>query len=89
MEQDQETETKEIIGDLLCPKGFMCCIEGLENISQATDIELEEYMKCLEEGAALCQFSVSFDSYYFCSCPVRINIWRNLGIESWGSYVKH
>ena len=89
MEEDISKEIREIISDIQCQHGLCCLETGHDKACKATDVGLKEYIKCLEEDASLCQFSVSFGSHYFCSCPLRVNICRNLRKEKWGSYLKH
>jgi hypothetical protein len=74
MEQRLEKELNALFGDFVCPKGFKCCTEGLENLCKTKSIELEEHLQCLEKSSWLCPFSVSFGIVYYCHCHLRMNI---------------
>jgi hypothetical protein len=45
---------------------------------KAKDIGLETHIECLEEDSLECQFSVAFGGLYYCHCPLRIYIAKNL-----------
>ncbi len=78
MEQDHQKELQELIGDLVCPKDFKCCTEGLEHLCKAREIGLETFLECLEEHPLECPFSVHFDDLYLCECPLRVYIAKEL-----------
>jgi hypothetical protein len=78
VEQDHEKKLKELIGDLVCPKDFKCCTEGLENLCKARDVGLETVVECLEEDPYVCPFSMSLGGMYYCKCPVRVYITKKL-----------
>jgi len=80
MEQDNRKEIEEIIGQLKCPKDFKCYRSGFETLCKAEDIGMKTYLKCLEEDASHCLFSMSFGSgsMYFCACPLRVYISKKL-----------
>jgi hypothetical protein len=79
VEQDIKKKIKEIIGEIQCPREFCCLKTGFDRSCKTKDIGLKAYLECLEEDASLCQFSVSFGSTYFCSCPLRVYICKKLG----------
>ena len=82
MEQNVENDVKEIMGDLVCPKDFICYKSGFEALGKAkeiTDIGLKGHFQCLEENPSLCLFSVSFSSRNICNRPVRVHIAKKLG----------
>ncbi len=61
-----------------CPKEFVCCESGFEDLCRARDVGLESYIKCLKENPEKCVFSLSFGYSYFCTCPLRIYIAKKL-----------
>ncbi len=79
MEQNLENDVKEIMGGLMCPKGFKCYKQGFENLCKAKDIATETYLVCLEERPHDCKLSMSFDHSYLCTCPLRVYIAKKLG----------
>ncbi len=74
MEQEQKQKLEEIIGDLQCPKDFICYRSGLEELCKAEDIGQESFLVCREEGGKRCKFSVNYGAGLFCKCPLRIYI---------------
>lgn len=78
MQQDLEKPLREAISDLVCPKDFKCCTEGLENLCKARDIGIQLYLECLEQNPFECTFSVHFGRKYYCECPLRVYIAKKL-----------
>jgi hypothetical protein len=77
---DEETQTKieEIIGGMKCPKDFKCYKSGFETLCKSKDIGLKVYLVCLEEEPGDCKFSISFGRGYYCKCPLRGYISKEL-----------
>jgi len=69
---------QDIIGQMKCPKGFTCAESGFEKLCKSKDIGLESFIECLEDNPSSCKFSISFGYGYFCQCPLRIYIAKNL-----------
>ncbi len=78
MEQEQDKELKKVVGGLSCSKDFKCYKQGFETLCKAKDVGLELYLECLEERPYDCPLSVSFGGLYYCRCPLRIYIAKNL-----------
>ena len=76
--QEQRKEIEEIASGVNCLKDFECYKSEPEKLCKVRDFGLEEYLDCLEETAQECEFSLSFGNGYFCTCPVRIYIAKNL-----------
>ena len=76
MQKDVENKIEEFVGKLGCPKGFRCCTEGLEGLCKAQDVGLAT--ECLEENPFECPFSVPFGGLYYCECPLRVYIAKEL-----------
>jgi hypothetical protein len=79
MDQDIKKKIKEIIGDIKCPREFCCLKTGFDKTCKTKDVGLKDFLECLEEDGPLCQFSVSYGSNYYCSCPLRVYICKKLG----------
>lgn len=78
MEPDYEKEIKQIIGELNCPKGFICYKSGFNKLCKATDIGLESFLECWDENRQECVFSLSFANIHYCDCPLRVYIIKKL-----------
>jgi hypothetical protein len=78
MEQDLEKKINEITEKFECPKGFSCYTEGFENLCKAKDIGLHSILECLDKDGPLCLFSINVRDTYYCECPLRVYIARNL-----------
>jgi|APFre7841882654_1041346.scaffolds.fasta_scaffold551759_1 hypothetical protein len=71
-------EIKKIASGIKCPKNFECYESRLEKLGKARDFGVEQSLYCLEDKPQNCSFSLSFGRGYFCTCPVRIYIAKNL-----------
>jgi hypothetical protein len=78
VKKDHKNEIEEIIGQMQCAKDFQCYKSGFEILSKTKDIGLELYLQCLEENVFGCQFSVRFGGNYFCECPLRVYIAKEM-----------
>jgi hypothetical protein len=78
MEKTAEIQIEEMIGGCTCPKDFKCYKSNFENLCKARDIGLESFVACLVRDPMECKFSLLFGGVFFCSCPVRIYIAKNL-----------
>jgi hypothetical protein len=87
MDQDNKNEPfdeahrkriEEIIAAMQCPKDFECYKSRFTKLGKARDIGLKSFLVCLEENPELCQFSLQFGNSYFCTCPLRVYIAREL-----------
>ena len=79
---DSEVETnrqiEEIIRQIKCDKDFQCCKSGFEDICEAKDIGLPDSVKCLSKHPGDCEYAFAFGDSYFCKCPLRVYIAKNL-----------
>jgi hypothetical protein len=78
MEQDYMKVIEDIIDGIRCPKDFKCCETGFENLCEAKDFGLSDFLRCLEKSPQECKFSVPYGSWYLCQCPLRIYIAKKL-----------
>jgi hypothetical protein len=62
----------ELLKDCECYKprlGFSC---------KAKDVGLDAYVECLEMYSSTCPFSVSYAHSYYCKCPARVFMAKEL-----------
>ena len=78
MKEDDRKELKKIMGGLSCPKDFNCHKQGFKVLCKAKDVGLESYLECLEERPQDCPLSVEFGGLFYCRCPLRIYIAKEL-----------
>jgi len=78
MEPDYEKEIRQIIGELDCPKDFLCYKSGFSSLCEAKEIGPEPYLECLEESRGKCPFILSYAKVHLCDCPVRFYIAKKL-----------
>jgi hypothetical protein len=78
MDEEILNKIEEVIGQMKCPKGFTCAENGYKSLCKARDIGLESYLECHEDNSGQCKFSVSFGSGYYCQCPLRVYIAKNM-----------
>jgi len=78
-QEDIREKIKEIIGEIQCPREFCCLDVGFDKSCKVKDVGLEQYLECLEETPHHCQFSVSYGSKHYCSCPLRVYMYKKLG----------
>jgi hypothetical protein len=77
MEQTDK-EIEKIIGQMKCPKDFRCYNSGFEALCKAQDVGIKSFLECLEKDPGQCQFSLSFADKYYCKCPLRVYIAKEL-----------
>jgi hypothetical protein len=78
MDKELRTQIEEIISEMKCAKNFRCCEDNFANVCKAKDIGASFFLECLEEKPQQCQFSLPFGNAYFCQCPLRVYIAKNL-----------
>jgi len=78
MEEVYKIKVEEIIGKMKCSKDYKCYKSGFEDLCKAEDIGLKTILKCLEENPRECEFSIMLGDGFFCKCPLRIHIIKEL-----------
>ena len=68
----------EIKKRMQCRKGFQCAESGFTKLCRAKDVGLKRYLLCLEYAPSLCDFALLIDKKYYCSCPLRVYLTKNL-----------
>ncbi len=78
METGTDEEIKEIMGEMNCPKDFICYRSGFENLCRAEDVGRKSLLKCLEQNPEECRFSLPIGLTFYCQCPLRVYIARKI-----------
>ena len=68
MEEKTKRELEELIGQIKCPKDFVCYKSGLKELCKAVDIGMKSYLKCLDYAES-----------HYCTCPLRRHIAKKEG----------
>ena len=79
MPESTDKKIKELIGQIKCPKDFICYKSGFENLCKAEDVGMKSFLKCLEENPRDCLFSRGYAESYYCTCPLRLYIAKKEG----------
>lgn len=78
MIKQSKPKLENIIGGLKCPKNFRCYKSKYKDLCKAKDIGMESFLICLDKDPHKCEFSFSFGYKYFCKCPLRVFIAKEL-----------
>ncbi|MCP3685750.1 MAG: hypothetical protein GY861_24140 [bacterium] len=78
MKEEDRKKIKEIMGEMSCPEGFKCAESGFEMLCKAKDKGTKGHIDCLEDNAYRCTFAISFGRSYFCKCPLRVYLSKEL-----------
>jgi len=79
MEDSTKRKIEEIIGEMKCPKDFVCYKSELQDLCKAEDVGMQSYLKCLEENPSDCVFSMGYAESHYCTCPLRCYIAKKEG----------
>lgn len=79
MEESSKKKLEELIGQIECPKDFICYKSGFKTLCKAEDVGMKSYLKCLEENPRDCVFSMGYAESYYCTCPLRRYIAKKEG----------
>jgi len=78
IEKDIQKQIEDIICKIKCPKDFECYTSGFKKLCRTRDIGLDSFIACLGTDPQECKFSIHFGEVFFCRCPLRICISKNL-----------
>jgi len=78
MRERDRLAIKHLLGDMHCPKDFTCVASGLRVLCAAEDVGMESTLKCLEEDPAHCTFACFSRVRWYCKCPLRVYLSKNL-----------
>ena len=78
---EQQLETIEAIkAKMDCSKGFICFESNFTNLRPVKDVGLPDFVQCLREEPQECEYAVPFGYQYFCSCPLRVYVAKELKV---------
>ena len=61
-----------------CPKDFKCVKSDFKDMCNAKDVGLDHFLMCLAEKPFECPSSIKHNNEYYCDCPLRIFIGKNI-----------
>jgi hypothetical protein len=73
-----QIDLEEIIGNMQCPKDFVCYRSEFEQLCEIKYAGTEAFLECLQESPGDCKFSAAFGTKSYCQCPLRIYIAKRL-----------
>jgi len=76
MPEKHKNKTEEFIR--YCPEDCKCYEPGVGVRCKAEDVGLQSFVRCLEKDPKKCSFSVAYAYSYYCKCPVRVYVAKNL-----------
>ena len=78
MKEEHRKKIEEIMGEMSCPESFKCSESGFETLCKAKDRGVKRHLDCLEDDHSRCTFALSFGDGYFCKCPLRVFLSKEL-----------
>ncbi len=78
MMEDYDAEIKQIMGEIKCPKDFRCVKSGFENLCDVKIRGKGSLHECMDGNPKVCTFAISYGYRYFCDCPLRQYLAKNL-----------
>jgi hypothetical protein len=78
MEKSHKKKIEEIIGNIKCPKDFKCYESRFKDLCKAKDLGMDSFLLCLDKKSKDCAFMMFLGSSFFCRCPLRICIAKEL-----------
>ena len=78
MEEEDRKKIEQLMGEIECPKDFMCLRENLDRLCQVRKFESNEHLECLEKNPEQCPFAVPFINRHICICQMRMFIIQKL-----------
>jgi hypothetical protein len=78
MLEKHELEAKKIMGEINCPKEFVCYESGLKILCSARDVGIDSFLECLERNPTECKFAFPFGLTHLCKCPLRVYIAKEI-----------
>jgi len=77
VKKDYKEEIEGFMKGIACPNDFKCCKSKFDDLCKAQVFGLESFLVCLEKDPK-CKFSYAIGSRYFCQCPFRAYIAKEL-----------
>ncbi len=79
IKESELRKIEEITTGMECDKNFECYKSGFTKICRTKLVGNDTFLKCLDENACDCKFSLPGDGENFCLCSLRLYIakrWR-------------
>ena len=80
MNQAHKEQIEKIIEAMECSKNFKCYKSGFTDICKVKDIGHDSVFECLGEYSYGCEFREYFGHSYYCKCPLRVYLAKELKI---------
>ena len=80
MKESHKKQIEKIIKTMECSKDFKCYKSGFTDICKAKDFGHESVVECKGEHVYGCEFREYFGSSYYCKCPLRVYLSKELKI---------
>lgn len=74
----QKEEIEKVMAGVTCPKKFECYKSNFKNLCKVRCSGAESIIECLSPDRGKCAFALAFGYSYFCQCPMRVYIAKNL-----------
>lgn len=84
MNDETRAKIEEIMTGMQCPKNFKCADGGFKSLCKAKYLGLEDSVECLQEHPP-CHFHLAFKDGYFCRCPLRVYLAKELEKQANGA----
>ncbi len=78
MREQDRVKIKKILGEMQCPKDFTCVASGMRVLCAAEDVGTTSFLRCLEEEPSDCVFAAHYRGRWYCKCPLRVYLSKNL-----------
>ena len=78
IEEKNKIKIFDIMEKMKCLKDFSCRASGFENLCEARNFGLDDYLECLEANPLDCGFKLPFGKGNLCKCPARVAIAKRL-----------
>jgi hypothetical protein len=77
---EQKKIIKRKIERSKCTKAIKCIDTDFMDVAPVRSVAACELLECYTDRARTCRFALPFGSTYFCRCPVRAYLFRELNI---------
>lgn len=74
LSSQQRELLNRLMENLRCQKDYKCLENGLKDLCNAKDIDLINYIECLESVDSVCSFKLKVKKCSYCDCPIRVYI---------------
>ena len=78
MEEEDRKKIEQIMGEIECPKDFICVKDTCGRLCRVRKSEFNEHLECLEKNPEQCPFAVPLINRHICICQMRMHILQEL-----------